>query len=37
MSRDRALKIVLVLVGLHFTATVYPLVIFEKQGRRSLR
>jgi len=31
MWRDRALKIVLVLVGLLFTATVYPLVLFVKQ------
>ena len=31
MRRERALKIVLVLVGLLFTATVYPLVLFVKQ------
>jgi hypothetical protein len=31
MWRERALKIVLVLVGLLFTATVYPLVLFVKQ------
>jgi hypothetical protein len=31
MNRERALKIVLVLVGLLFTAMVYPLVLFVKQ------
>jgi hypothetical protein len=31
MRRERALKIVLVLVGLLFTAMVYPLVLFVKQ------
>jgi hypothetical protein len=31
MRRERALKIVLVVVGLLFTATVYPLVLFVKQ------
>src|ERR1017187_4968211 len=31
MRRERALKIVLVLVGLLFTALVYPLVLFVKQ------
>jgi hypothetical protein len=31
MKRDRALKIVLVLIGLLFTAMVYPLVLFVKQ------
>jgi hypothetical protein len=31
MKRDRGLKIVLVLVGLLFTAMVYPLVLFVKQ------
>jgi hypothetical protein len=31
MWRERALKIVLVLVGLLFTAMVYPLVLFVKQ------
>jgi drug/metabolite transporter superfamily protein YnfA len=31
MRRERALKIVLMLVGLHFTAMVYPLVLFVKQ------
>jgi hypothetical protein len=31
MHRERALKIVLVLVGLLFTALVYPLVLFAKQ------
>src|ERR1700758_2205540 len=31
MWRERALKIVLVLVGLVFTAMVYPLVLFVKQ------
>jgi hypothetical protein len=31
MSRERALKIVLVLVGLLFIALVYPLVLFGKQ------
>ena len=28
MNRERALKVVLVLVGLLFTATVYPLIVF---------
>jgi len=32
MWRERALKIVLVLVGLLFTATVYPLALFVKQA-----
>ena len=32
MWRERALKVVLVLVGLLFTATVYPLVLFVKQA-----
>ena len=31
MRRERALKVVLVLVGLLFTAMVYPLVLFMKQ------
>jgi succinate-acetate transporter protein len=31
MKRERALKVVLVLVGLLFTAMVYPLVLFVKQ------
>jgi len=31
MRRERALKVVLVLVGLVFTAMVYPLVLFVKQ------
>jgi hypothetical protein len=31
MKRDRALKIVLVLIGLLFTAMIYPLVLFVKQ------
>ena len=31
MRRERALKIVLMLVGLLFTAMVYPLVLFVKQ------
>ena len=31
MNRERALKIVLVVVGLLFTALVYPLVLFVKQ------
>ena len=31
MRRERALKVVLVLVGLLFTALVYPLVLFVKQ------
>jgi len=31
MHRERALKVVLVLVGLLFTALVYPLVLFVKQ------
>ncbi len=31
MWRERALKVVLVLVGLLFTALVYPLVLFVKQ------
>ena len=31
MWRERTLKVVLVLVGLLFTATVYPLVLFVKQ------
>ena len=31
MLRERALKVVLVLVGLLFTAMVYPLVLFVKQ------
>ena len=31
MRRERALKIVLVLVGLLFTAIIYPLVLFVKQ------
>jgi len=32
MSRERALKIVLVLVGLLFLALVYPLMIFVRQA-----
>jgi hypothetical protein len=32
MDRDRALKILLVLVGLLFCAAVYPLVLNTKQG-----
>ena len=31
MNRERALKIVLLVVGLLFTALVYPLVLFVKQ------
>jgi hypothetical protein len=31
MKRERALKIVLVVVGLLFAATVYPMVLFVKQ------
>jgi len=31
MRRESALKVVLVVVGLLFTATVYPLVLFAKQ------
>jgi tryptophan-rich sensory protein len=31
MRRERALKVVLVLVGLLFTALVYPMVLFVKQ------
>jgi len=31
MSRERVLKVVLVVVGLLFTAMVYPLVLFVKQ------
>jgi len=31
MNRERALKIVLVLVGLLFSATVYPLIMFVRQ------
>jgi hypothetical protein len=31
MKRERALKIVLMLVGLLFTAIIYPLVLFVKQ------
>ena len=31
MRRERALKVVLVLVGLLFTAMVYPLMLFVKQ------
>ena len=31
MKREQALKVVLVLVGLLFTAMVYPLVLFVKQ------
>jgi hypothetical protein len=31
MGRERALKVVVVLVGLLFTAMVYPLVLFVKQ------
>ena len=31
MNRERALKVVLVLVGLLFTALVYPLIVFVKQ------
>ena len=31
MRRERALKVVLVVVGLLFTAMVYPLVLFVKQ------
>jgi uncharacterized protein DUF6632 len=31
MKRERVLKVVLVLVGLLFTAMVYPLVLFVKQ------
>jgi hypothetical protein len=31
MNRERAVKIVLVVVGLLFTALVYPLVLFVKQ------
>ena len=32
MRRERALRLVLILVGLLFTAMVYPLVLFVKQG-----
>ncbi|MGH9864715.1 MAG: DUF6632 domain-containing protein, partial [Candidatus Acidiferrales bacterium] len=32
MHRERALKVVLVLVGLLFTATVYPLTMFFSRG-----
>src|SRR4029077_5851123 len=32
MRRERALKVVLVLVGLLFTALVYPLIMFVKQA-----
>ena len=35
MRRERALKVVLVLVGLLFTAMVYPLVLFVKQDPAS--
>ena len=31
MHRERALKVVLVVVGLLFAATVYPMVLFVKQ------
>ena len=31
MRRERALKIVLAVVGLLFTAMIYPLVLFVKQ------
>jgi hypothetical protein len=31
MNRERALKVVLVVVGLLFTAMIYPLVLFVKQ------
>jgi len=31
MSRERALKVVLVLLGLLFSAGVYPLIVFVKQ------
>ena len=31
MNRERALKVVLVLVGLLFSATAYPLILFAKQ------
>jgi hypothetical protein len=31
MNRERALKVVLVVVGLLFAATVYPLMLFVKQ------
>jgi hypothetical protein len=31
MNRERRLKVVLVVVGLLFTAMVYPLVLFVKQ------
>jgi hypothetical protein len=31
MGRERALKVVLVLVGLLFSATLYPLMLFAKQ------
>ena len=31
MHRERALKVVLVLVGLLFSATAYPLILFAKQ------
>ena len=31
MRRERALKVVLILVGLLFTAMIYPLVLFVKQ------
>ena len=32
MSRERALKVVLVVVGLLFTACVYPLVLFANKS-----
>jgi hypothetical protein len=31
MCRERALKVLLILVGLLFTAGVYPLIVFTKQ------
>ena len=34
MHRERALKVVLVLLGLLFSAGVYPLMVFVKQDRR---
>jgi tryptophan-rich sensory protein len=32
MNRERALKVVLVLVGLLFLAGIYPLIVFGRQG-----
>ena len=35
MRRERALKVVLVLLGLLFSAGVYPLIVFVKQRPRA--